>query len=140
LTGAGEKRLAAVSIVADEDGDLLVVWNKRYGGWTLPGGMVEENETPEQGQIRELLEETGLPTERARLVFVGDLEPGIAHAGRAAAVHVYLVDTPIDPHLAREKEAGCPVTFFSRSEFLYWCPFRGFYARVFDALTERALW
>ena len=30
------------------------------GLWTLPGGVVEGNETPEQGAYRELAEETGL--------------------------------------------------------------------------------
>ena len=40
---------AAVSYVERSDGRILCVWNSRYGGWTLPGGKVEEGETVEAG-------------------------------------------------------------------------------------------
>src|SRR5208337_2707287 len=45
---------AAVSYVERSDGRILCVWNSRYGGWTLPGGKVEEGETVEAAQAREL--------------------------------------------------------------------------------------
>jgi ADP-ribose pyrophosphatase YjhB (NUDIX family) len=55
-------RAASVSFIEREDGRLLCVWNKRYGGWSLPGGMVEEGETVDAAQARELREETSLET------------------------------------------------------------------------------
>jgi len=55
-----DTRLAAYAILVDDDRVLLTLWN---GGaepaWTLPGGEVELYESPEQGALRELLEETG---------------------------------------------------------------------------------
>lgn len=56
---------AAVAYVTREDGRMLVVWNKRYSGWTMPGGLVEKGETPVQAVMRELFEETGLGLRRA---------------------------------------------------------------------------
>jgi 8-oxo-dGTP pyrophosphatase MutT (NUDIX family) len=38
--------------------------------WVLPGGAVEEHETPAQAAVREVLEETGLAIVVERLLFV----------------------------------------------------------------------
>ena len=62
-----DTRLAAYAIIVDNDDRvLLTLWN---GGaepaWTLPGGEVELHESPEQGAVRELLEETGYHVEVA---------------------------------------------------------------------------
>lgn len=40
--------------------------------WILPGGAVEEDETPEEAAVREVLEETGLQIELERLLFVDE--------------------------------------------------------------------
>jgi 8-oxo-dGTP diphosphatase len=50
-------------VYAERDGQILLL--RRAGGvlsgqWYLPGGAVEAGETPEQGAIRELFEESGL--------------------------------------------------------------------------------
>lgn len=42
------------------------------GQWALPSGFLEEDETPEEGCIRELFEETGLKGEITRLIDVGN--------------------------------------------------------------------
>jgi len=64
------QKAAAVSLI-EQDGRLLCVWNRRYEGWSLPGGMVEPGESPRQAQERELREETGLATLEQTLVFKG---------------------------------------------------------------------
>ena len=120
-------RHAAVSMIERSDGKLLCVWNRRYNGWSLPGGMVEEGETVFAAQSRELAEETGLTTLKAALVFQG--EHGIkTDASRASVVHVFRVEAD---GLAREMEDGCPVTWLSRQEFVMQSPFGTFYAKVF---------
>jgi 8-oxo-dGTP pyrophosphatase MutT (NUDIX family) len=38
----------------------LVVYNPHRDGWVFPGGKVEDGETPAEGMVRELREETGV--------------------------------------------------------------------------------
>jgi ADP-ribose pyrophosphatase YjhB (NUDIX family) len=125
---------AAVSYIEREDGRLLVVWNKRYGGWSLPGGMAEPEETNEQAQERELAEETSLNTLSRDLIYQGP--HGIqTDPSRASHVMLYRVKYEGTP---REMELGCPVTWLTRDEFLKWSPFAPFYAQVFDAIPPAA--
>ncbi|MBW1892207.1 MAG: NUDIX hydrolase [Deltaproteobacteria bacterium] len=54
---------ATCIIVADKNGKILLVKRSvepKEGFWCLPGGFMELDETPEQGALRELKEETGL--------------------------------------------------------------------------------
>ena len=49
--------------IVERDGEVLLVklnYGPREGRWSLPGGLVEPEETPEQAAIRETEEETGL--------------------------------------------------------------------------------
>ncbi len=41
-----------------------------YGEWSLPSGFIEEDETPEEGCIREIMEETGLTTSVDELLHI----------------------------------------------------------------------
>ena len=55
--------VAAIVACVDPEGRVLLVKQVTgpfAGAWLLPGGMVERDETPENGARRELLEETGL--------------------------------------------------------------------------------
>lgn len=57
-----DTRVAAYAVVVDGDRILLSWWNGEGHGtpaWSLPGGGVDLTETPEQGAIREVREETG---------------------------------------------------------------------------------
>ena len=54
---------AAIGIIFDETRtQLLLIKRRDVPIWVLPGGGIDENETPEQAVIREILEETGLKT------------------------------------------------------------------------------
>lgn len=60
-----DTRLAAYAVIVDErDRVLLALWNEvDEPRWTLPGGGVEFDETPAEGAVRELREETGYEVE-----------------------------------------------------------------------------
>ncbi|MHA6626645.1 NUDIX domain-containing protein [Pseudonocardia sichuanensis] len=47
-------------LIRDEAGRVLLVDPTYKEGWDLPGGMVEANESPRSGALRELDEELGL--------------------------------------------------------------------------------
>ncbi len=67
-----DTRLAAYAVIVDEqERVLLALWNEgERPQWTLPGGGVELHETPEQGAVRELREETGYDVELGRVLGV----------------------------------------------------------------------
>jgi len=45
--------------VSEEEGCWIMIKNKKRG-WELPGGRLVQGESPEEGALRELYEETGL--------------------------------------------------------------------------------
>ncbi len=66
---------AARAIIVD-NGKLLLMHRNKHGSeyFTLVGGRLQEDETPEQAVKREVKEETGLEITDARLVFTEDYE------------------------------------------------------------------
>jgi ABC-type multidrug transport system fused ATPase/permease subunit len=47
-------------IIQNKNKQYLLVYNKKYNGWTFPGGKLEPNETPLKAAEREAFEETNL--------------------------------------------------------------------------------
>jgi ADP-ribose pyrophosphatase YjhB (NUDIX family) len=94
--------------------------------------MVEDGETAEQAQRRELEEETGMATATATLVHYGP--HGLPHKpGRASHVSVFVVEAFGEP---REMEEGCRVQWMTVADFLAQSKFRDFYANVLPSLVE----
>lgn len=52
--------VSVTGIVFDDDGRVLAIQRRDDDRWVPPGGVLELDETPEQGVIREVLEETGM--------------------------------------------------------------------------------
>ena len=69
-------RPSAAAVVADADRRVLCV-RRRYppaaGGWCLPGGFAEPDETAEAAACREVWEETGIQVEAGPQLGVGGL-------------------------------------------------------------------
>ncbi|MGD0381350.1 MAG: NUDIX hydrolase [Acidimicrobiales bacterium] len=64
------------ALIFDGAGRLLVLKPTYKGGWTIPGGQMEDNgETPWEACRREVHEESGLVVESGRLVCVDFLRP-----------------------------------------------------------------
>lgn len=64
----------AARAIIIEDGKLLVMHRNKSGSqyYTLVGGRVDDDETPEQAVVREVKEETGLDVIHSVLVFTED--------------------------------------------------------------------
>ncbi|WP_327115629.1 CoA pyrophosphatase [Nocardia sp. NBC_01730] len=100
IPDAPDTRRAAVllCVVAQADGRLSVIVIKRAyrgrnaGQWALPGGRLDDGETPEQAAVRELHEELGLTADPADLI--GKLDDFPAASGFAITpIVVALTDT-----------------------------------------------
>ncbi|MDT0303999.1 NUDIX hydrolase [Streptomonospora wellingtoniae] len=62
--------VSVTGVVVRQDGRVLVIKRADDGRWVPPGGVLERHETPEQGVVREVLEETGVKVRPLRLVGV----------------------------------------------------------------------
>lgn len=82
-------------------GDEVLLVRKARSKWSLPGGKIECEETPEEAALRELAEETGL--EGARAEFVTSVE------WKNTRHYLFAVDVPADlsPCAANEIKACC---------------------------------
>ncbi|MFF4101788.1 NUDIX domain-containing protein [Streptomyces sp. NPDC001903] len=89
--------VAATAIVLDAAGRVLVRAPSHRGAAELPGGTVEDTETPEEALARELEAELGLSVPVGRLLAVDSRRPG--SLGRSLITHVHLVG-PLPPQQA----------------------------------------
>ncbi|MGH2516691.1 MAG: NUDIX domain-containing protein [Ktedonobacterales bacterium] len=95
------RRIAAV-LPLDKQGRLLLQRRgagapRSPGEWSLPGGHIEPEETPEQAARREVLEETGLTLAGPLAPFWSGLRPSTSEPGRFTEWHVFLASTSACP-------------------------------------------
>ncbi len=83
------KAARAIIIKGDQ---ILVMHRNKYGNkyFTLVGGRVNDNESTEEGLIREVKEETGLDVTKAQLVFIEE------HSAPFNEQYIYLCE--VGPH------------------------------------------
>lgn len=58
------------AVVVRNDGRVLAVRRRDTGAWVTPGGVLELNESPVDGVVREVMEETNIPVLAERLTGV----------------------------------------------------------------------
>ena len=77
----------AAAFIFDDAGRLLVV-KENYGRfrWSLPGGAIEDGETPELACVREVLEETGADVRIDNVLGRYELPDITVHAFRCSIV------------------------------------------------------
>jgi len=65
------KRISSSGVMLeDSDGKLLVVKATYKPYWTVPGGLVDDRETPKQAAVREVFEEIGVRINERDMVFI----------------------------------------------------------------------
>ncbi|MET9347316.1 NUDIX hydrolase [Streptomyces termitum] len=62
--------VSVAGAVVRQDGRLLAIRRADNGTWELPGGVLELDETPQEGVVREVREETGVEVEAEELTGV----------------------------------------------------------------------
>ncbi len=70
-TGYATPKVDVRGVVFDGD-RLLLVQEAGDGGWTLPGGWADSNESPGEATVREIFEESGYRTRAVKLLAVYD--------------------------------------------------------------------
>jgi len=85
-----EAEVASIAVMTN-DGKLLMGKRKDNGKWTLPGGHLEEGETPHDGALRELYEEAGI---QASGLYPICSEPVTTFTGRNLIIHAFQCVTP----------------------------------------------
>jgi ADP-ribose pyrophosphatase YjhB (NUDIX family) len=73
--------------IIDDEGRILLILRADNGKWAMPGGAMEVGETPAEGVLREVLEETGMQCEIVALVGVHDSR----RAGAVTRHHLYMM-------------------------------------------------
>ncbi|HKY05979.1 MAG TPA: NUDIX hydrolase [Blastocatellia bacterium] len=71
-----KKRIAVGAMLFNERGELLIVKPTYKDHWSLPGGVVDEHESPAAALAREIEEEIGLRVSRFEFVCVDYIKDG----------------------------------------------------------------
>ena len=86
-------KIAAIALLFDDDGRVLVIERTDGLGWAPPGGKLDLGETPAEAAEREAREETGLEVRARELVGTYAVEPpgdfphhSVSHVYRCEAV------------------------------------------------------
>ncbi len=93
--GDGSRFDGAGTLISDGKNILLVKQNRWASGiqtWEIPMGGLDTGETPQEGALREVFEETGVTVTADKLVTLGTIHPLSSRV--KGTNHLYLVHTP----------------------------------------------
>jgi 8-oxo-dGTP pyrophosphatase MutT (NUDIX family) len=72
-------QITAKVLIRDESNKILILKDRLSDWWDLPGGHIHTDETPEEGAIREVEEETGLTLNDVDLVIGQEVDTDLGH-------------------------------------------------------------
>ena len=91
-------------VLLDDDNKVAVIYVAKVNFYTLPGGGIEEGETPEQAAIREMKEETGCNSEIIRtLGLIEENSKTMNWNGLATCFMSKVKGSKGTPHLTQEE-------------------------------------
>lgn len=97
--GQGIQEIASIFVYRGDS--VLIGKRKDCDKYTLPGGYIKENESPYQGAVRELYEETNLRVEKeADLSYFGPI-----YTSKNSLIHLFLLNLAI-PFDERDQEVS----------------------------------
>lgn len=116
------------AVVVHDDGRILAVQRRDTGAWVTPGGVLELDETPEDGVVREVAEEACIPVEVERLTGV---YKNIATGVISLVFRCHPIG-PVEPQPSEEAQQTRWLTQYDASRLMA----DAFATRVKDALTS----
>lgn len=72
-------QITAKVLIRDSSDKVLILKDRFSDWWDLPGGHIHDTETPEEGAIREVSEETGITLNDPDLVFGQEVDTDLGH-------------------------------------------------------------
>lgn len=81
------------------DGELLLLYREDEGHWEVPGGKVEEDESPTEAAVREAREEIGVEVELEKPFYSGEFQKD----DEIYLWHGYIASTDEEPELKEDE-------------------------------------
>ncbi|MCL7748676.1 NUDIX hydrolase [Halalkalibacter alkaliphilus] len=120
-------KLSAGAIIRDKFDHILLIKNKTRG-WEYPGGFVNNNESVQDGAIREVEEETGIQVKIIDLI-------GIYQIKQESSCHFLFLANPISGQLQSDDESE-DIGYFTMEEALNMISNKIFLERVLHSSNE----
>ena len=95
------------------DGRVLMVRERSDGGWTLPGGWADVNQSAAECVVREILEESGFEARALKLAAVRDYQRSGHPPRHASSIYKMFFICEITGGAARPSDETSDVAFFA---------------------------
>ena len=95
IVGLVHAPLPLALIVVRRAGDILMVFDRWKSVWELPGGMIENGETPREAAVRELREETGVDRDQIDFLGLATYQIRQGHLEHGAVFECDLAEDPV---------------------------------------------